>query len=81
LNLQHCLYRRFGQVDDVKQKPATEEDEKMLKRAERFGLPLKRVAAESSSSSSSEDIREKRAKRFGLADNGGNEVIHYCVII
>lgn len=60
-------------TEETAKKPtATEEDGKMLKRAERFGLPLKRGAADSSNSPTvgekpTDEMLKKRAKRFGIS--------------
>ncbi|CAK5091750.1 unnamed protein product [Meloidogyne enterolobii] len=58
---------RFG-ITDEKRK-TTDEDSKMLKRAERFGLPLKRGGASESEQS---EILAKREKRFGKVIGSGD---------
>uniref|UniRef100_A0A915M4W8 SAP domain-containing protein n=1 Tax=Meloidogyne javanica TaxID=6303 RepID=A0A915M4W8_MELJA len=60
--------------EEAKEKRAarktTDEDSKMLKRAERFGLPLKRGGASSESEQS--EILAKREKRFGKVIGSGD---------
>uniref|UniRef100_A0A914LS73 SAP domain-containing protein n=1 Tax=Meloidogyne incognita TaxID=6306 RepID=A0A914LS73_MELIC len=59
---------RFGLTDEKRK--TTDEDGKMLKRAERFGLPLKRGVALSESEQS--EILAKREKRFGKVIGSGD---------
>uniref|UniRef100_A0A914I6Z0 SAP domain-containing protein n=1 Tax=Globodera rostochiensis TaxID=31243 RepID=A0A914I6Z0_GLORO len=75
---------RFGASEEAatKRKSASEEDGKMLIRAERFGLPLKRssTAEVANSDSNSESITDggvevlqKRAKRFSIVYGEGDD--------
>ncbi|CAK5079669.1 unnamed protein product [Meloidogyne enterolobii] len=59
--------------DQSKRKGTTDEDVKMLKLAERVGLPVKRRVSESES----DDILTKREKRFGSFS--GNKVFYFDV--
>jgi hypothetical protein len=75
------LIFRFGILaETTRRKSATEEDDKMLKRAERFGLPLKR-GADGGASNSADEALQKRAKRFGTmiggGANGGGEQVRF----
>ncbi|KAF7633987.1 SAP domain-containing protein [Meloidogyne graminicola] len=62
---------RFGLTDSTKRKGTTDDDSKMLKRAERFGLPLKRDGGGGGESSESEIIA-KRVQRFGPVVGSGD---------